>query len=161
MNKRDTMVYSPDINREHLREVLETLQQNKLYTKFSKCELYLEKVAFLGHIISKDGVSWTPARWRPLVIGNHQVGHRDSKLFGFSRILSKIHQEFFKNGETLTQLTKKGVRYLWSEECEQNLKTLKEALTTRKRRVWCLLRCLRQRVRVCAHVAGPHDHICV
>ncbi|TYK16252.1 ty3-gypsy retrotransposon protein [Cucumis melo var. makuwa] len=42
---------------EHLRMVLETLQVNKFYAKFSKCEFWLKQVSFLGHVVSKDGVS--------------------------------------------------------------------------------------------------------
>jgi hypothetical protein len=42
---------------EHLRFVLEKLRSNQLYAKFSKCEFWLTKVAFLGHVISAGGVS--------------------------------------------------------------------------------------------------------
>jgi hypothetical protein len=35
----------------HLRLVLEKLRSNKLYAKFSKCEIWLTKIAFLGHVI--------------------------------------------------------------------------------------------------------------
>jgi len=41
----------------HLREVLETLRRNKLYAKLSKCEFWLNEVVFLGHVISKKGIS--------------------------------------------------------------------------------------------------------
>ena len=36
---------------EHLRIVLQKLKENKLYEKFSKCELWLRGVSFLGHVI--------------------------------------------------------------------------------------------------------------
>ena len=53
----DVLVYSPDIetHQMHLRTVLETLRLNQLYAKFSKCEFWLEEVAFLGHVISGAG----------------------------------------------------------------------------------------------------------
>jgi hypothetical protein len=41
----------------HLRLILEKLRSNKLYAKFSKCEFWLTKVVFLGHVISARGVS--------------------------------------------------------------------------------------------------------
>ncbi|GKF50467.1 putative reverse transcriptase domain-containing protein, partial [Tanacetum coccineum] len=37
---------------EHLRLVLEPLKKEKLYDKFSKCELWLREVQFLGHVIN-------------------------------------------------------------------------------------------------------------
>ncbi|KAL0539548.1 hypothetical protein IC582_023763 [Cucumis melo] len=42
--------------------VLETLRMNKLYVKFSKCEFWLKQVSFLGHVVSKDGVSVDSAK---------------------------------------------------------------------------------------------------
>ena len=55
----DILVYSRSIeeHREHLRVVLQTLKERKLYAKLSKCEFWLEEVQFLGHMISKDGVA--------------------------------------------------------------------------------------------------------
>ncbi|XP_059295672.1 uncharacterized protein LOC132049013 [Lycium ferocissimum] len=38
----------------HLRIVLETLREKRLYAKFSKCDFWLSSVAFLGHVVSKD-----------------------------------------------------------------------------------------------------------
>jgi hypothetical protein len=46
----------------HLRLVLEQLWSNKLYAKFSKCEFWLTKAAFLGHVISAGGVSVDPGK---------------------------------------------------------------------------------------------------
>jgi hypothetical protein len=42
---------------EHLRLVLQKLRDNQLYTKFSKCEFCLDKIPFLGHIISNGGIT--------------------------------------------------------------------------------------------------------
>ena len=40
----------------HLRIVLQTLREHQLYAKFSKCEFWLTKVRFLGHVVSASGV---------------------------------------------------------------------------------------------------------
>ena len=55
----DILVYSrsKEEHEEHLRIVLQTLRKNRLYAKFKKCEFWLEQVAFLGHVISKKGIS--------------------------------------------------------------------------------------------------------
>ena len=37
--------------------VLQTLRENKLYAKFSKYKFWLNKVQFLGHIVSEEGVT--------------------------------------------------------------------------------------------------------
>ena len=58
----DILIYSENEadHVEHLRVVLSRLREHKLYAKFSKCEFWLSKVPFLGHILSKDGISIDP-----------------------------------------------------------------------------------------------------
>ena len=60
----DILVYSKDRDDhdKHLRLVLQTLRENMLYAKLSKCEFWLEKVSFLGHFVSKEGISVDPAK---------------------------------------------------------------------------------------------------
>ncbi|GJY21712.1 retrotransposon protein, putative, ty3-gypsy subclass [Tanacetum coccineum] len=53
---------SKEEHEEHLRTVLQILRQEKLYAKFSKCEFWLSKVAFLGHIVSAEGITMDPAK---------------------------------------------------------------------------------------------------
>ena len=50
----DILVYSgrSEEHFEHLRIVLQTLRECQLYAKFSKCQFWLDRVAFLGHVIS-------------------------------------------------------------------------------------------------------------
>jgi hypothetical protein len=47
---------------QHLRVVLEKLRQNQLYAKFNKCDFWLEEVAFLGHVLTAEGVAVDPAK---------------------------------------------------------------------------------------------------
>jgi hypothetical protein len=53
----DILIFSKMVEEqeEHLRLVLEKLRSNQLYAKFSKCEFWLTKVAFIGHVISAGG----------------------------------------------------------------------------------------------------------
>ena len=55
----DILIYSKneEEHAEHLRIMLQTLRQRKLYVKLSKCEFWLKSVAFLGHIVSREGIS--------------------------------------------------------------------------------------------------------
>nr|GEW90963.1 retrotransposon protein, putative, Ty3-gypsy subclass [Tanacetum cinerariifolium] len=60
----DILVFSKskEEHEDHLRTVLQTLRQEKLYAKFSKCEFWLSSVAFLGHIVSAEGITMDPAK---------------------------------------------------------------------------------------------------
>ena len=54
----DILIYSPsvELHKEHLRIMLQLLQEHHLYTKFSKREFWLPEVKFLGHV-SGSGVA--------------------------------------------------------------------------------------------------------
>ncbi|GKB52208.1 putative reverse transcriptase domain-containing protein, partial [Tanacetum coccineum] len=47
---------------EHLKLILELLKKEQLYAKFSKCEFWIPKVRFLGHVIESQGIHVDPAR---------------------------------------------------------------------------------------------------
>ena len=69
----DILVYSgsSEEHSEHLRIVLQTLRERQLYAKLGKCQFWLDRVAFLGHVISAEGVSVDPHKieavvnWKP------------------------------------------------------------------------------------------------
>jgi hypothetical protein len=60
----DILIYSKttEEHEKHLRIVLDKLRQNQLYAKFEKCEFWLDKVAFLGHVLTADGVAVDPSK---------------------------------------------------------------------------------------------------
>jgi hypothetical protein len=65
----DILIFSKteEEHEKHIRLVLEKLRSNQLYAKFSKCEFWLTKVAFLGHVISAGGVSLDPGKVRDVL----------------------------------------------------------------------------------------------
>ncbi|KAL0541789.1 hypothetical protein IC582_021849 [Cucumis melo] len=111
----DILIYSKTEaeHEEHLRMVLQTLRDNKLYAKFSKCEFWLKQVTFLGHVVSKAGVSVDPAKIEAV------TGYYRRFVENFSRIATP-----------LTQLTRKGVPFVWSKACEDSFQNLKQKLVT-------------------------------
>ncbi|GKG37613.1 putative reverse transcriptase domain-containing protein [Tanacetum coccineum] len=60
----DTLIYSKtkEEHDAHLRLVLELLKKEELYAKFSKCDFWLSKVQFLGHMIDSEGIHVDPAK---------------------------------------------------------------------------------------------------
>ncbi|GKC69941.1 putative reverse transcriptase domain-containing protein [Tanacetum coccineum] len=60
----DILIYSKDKkeHEEHLKAILELLKKEKLYAKFSKCEFWISKVQFLGHVIDSRGIHVDPAK---------------------------------------------------------------------------------------------------
>ncbi|XP_073051251.1 uncharacterized protein [Primulina eburnea] len=60
----DILIYSKtrELHCEHLRIVLQLLRDKQLYAKLKKCEFWLDQAAFLGHIVSKEGISVDPSK---------------------------------------------------------------------------------------------------
>jgi len=60
----DILVYSKSKkdHAEHLRILLNTLADHKLNAKLKKCDFWMEKVHFLGHLISAEGILVDPAK---------------------------------------------------------------------------------------------------
>ncbi|GJV38369.1 putative reverse transcriptase domain-containing protein [Tanacetum coccineum] len=60
----DILIYSKreEEHAKHLKLILELLRKEELYAKFSKCEFWLSKVQFLGHVIDSEGIHVDPAK---------------------------------------------------------------------------------------------------
>nr|GFC19654.1 putative reverse transcriptase domain-containing protein [Tanacetum cinerariifolium] len=58
------LIYSKDEkeHEEHLKAILELVKKEELYAKFSKCEFWIPKVQFLGHVIDNQGIHVDPAK---------------------------------------------------------------------------------------------------
>ena len=58
----DVLIYSKtkEEHDEHLHIILQVLREHKLYGKFSKCDFFKDKIQYLGHVISKEGISVDP-----------------------------------------------------------------------------------------------------
>ncbi|MCH83673.1 enzymatic polyprotein [Trifolium medium] len=65
----DILVYSPDWQAHlvHLQQVLQALSQNQFFVKLSKCQFGVPTVEYLGHIISKEGVSADPSKIHAMI----------------------------------------------------------------------------------------------
>eukprot|EP00253_Pinus_taeda_P011953 PITA_11953 len=54
-------------HKEHLRLVLKTLREHQLYAKLRKCDFYKEEIKYLGHIITREGITVDPEKIRTIM----------------------------------------------------------------------------------------------
>ena len=101
------------------------------YAKFSKCEFWLTKVNFLGHVISAEGIAVDPDRVRVIQEWNppKNVKHLRSFL-GLASYCRRFVENFSKIAKPMTELLCKGKRYTWSPACQAAFEELKCGLTT-------------------------------
>ncbi|XP_074288679.1 putative mitochondrial protein AtMg00860 [Silene latifolia] len=129
----DILGYSKDKEeqKKHLRIILQTLRENHLYAKLSKCEFWLNKVAFLGHVVSKEGVSIDPGKIEAITMWEKPKNVEDVRSFlGLAGYCRRFVKDFSKLAKPLTALMRKENRFKWDENCEIGFLTLKERLTT-------------------------------
>jgi hypothetical protein len=129
----DILVYSRN-EEEHegrLRLVLQKLRDHKLYAKLSKCEFWLEQGAFLGHVISKGGISVDPSKVQDVLSWRAPTSVSDIQSFlglaGYYRIFI---EGFSKISKPMTELLEKDKQFKWTHACESSFQELKEQLTT-------------------------------
>nr|GEV90436.1 putative reverse transcriptase domain-containing protein [Tanacetum cinerariifolium] len=101
----DILIYSKNEQEhgEHLKLILELLKKEKLYAKFSKCEFWIRRVQFLGHVINSQGI------------------HVDPTKIEFIEGFSKI-------AKPMTKLTQKKVMFDWGDKQEATFQLLKQKL---------------------------------
>ncbi|KAL0561571.1 hypothetical protein IC582_002005 [Cucumis melo] len=126
----DILIYSKTEaeHEEHLRMVLQTLRDNK---QFSKCEFWLKQVSFLGHVVSKAGVSVDPAKIEAVTSWTRPSTVSEVRSFlGLAGYYRRFVENFSRIATPLTQLTRKGAPFDWSKACEDSFQNLKQKLVT-------------------------------
>ena len=128
----DILIYSGSKeDHEHLRVVLQILRENQLYAKFSKCQFWLDSVAFLGHVISAKGVYVDPQKIEAIVNWKPPTNVTEIRSFlGLAGYYRKFVEGFSKLATPLTKLTRKEEKFVWSEACRQSFDELKQKLTS-------------------------------
>ncbi|KAL4317959.1 hypothetical protein GQ457_18G010090 [Hibiscus cannabinus] len=128
----DILVYSwtDEDHDRHLRLVLQTLLENQLYAKLSKCEFWIREVVFLGHVVSSEGIWMDPKKVEAIVNWKQPTSVTEIRSFlGLAGYYRRFVSGFSKVAAPLTKLLQKGVKYEWSDARQQAFEKLKEALT--------------------------------
>ncbi|WMV40958.1 hypothetical protein MTR67_034343 [Solanum verrucosum] len=116
---------------DHMRIVLGILKEKKLYAKFLKCEFWLSSIAFLGHVVSKEGIMVDPKKIE--VVRDWVKPTSVTEIRSFLRLAS-YYRRFVKGfssiASPLTRLTQKEVVLQWFDESEMSFQKLKTLLTT-------------------------------
>nr|GEW83364.1 putative reverse transcriptase domain-containing protein [Tanacetum cinerariifolium] len=117
----DILIYSKNKkeHKEHLMAILELLKKEKLYAKFSKCEFWIPKVQFLGHVIDSRGIHVDPAKiestkdW-----ASPKTLTEICQFLGLAGYYQLFIEGFSKISKSITKLTQKGIKFDWGEKEE-------------------------------------------
>ena len=108
----------------HFQIDLQTLRDHELYAKFSKYELWLNKVVFLRHVVSGMVIFVDPRKMEAIVGSNP---NKIRSFLGLARYYKRFVKHFSLLFAPLTRLTQERVKFEWDEKCEQSFSRTEES----------------------------------
>nr|GEW11449.1 putative reverse transcriptase domain-containing protein [Tanacetum cinerariifolium] len=127
----DILIYSKDKKEhgEHLKAILELLKKEKLYAKFSKCEFWIPKVQFLGHVINSRGIHVDLAKIESIKDWASPKTPTEIRQFlGLAGYYRRFIKGFLKIAKSMTKHTQKGIKFDWGEKGENAFQLIKQKL---------------------------------
>ncbi|GJR48792.1 putative reverse transcriptase domain-containing protein [Tanacetum coccineum] len=127
----DILIYSKNKqeHEEHLKLILELLKKEELYAKFSKCEFWIPKVQFLGHVIDSKGIHVDPAKIESIKDWASPKSPTEIRQFlGLAGYYRRFIEGFSKIAKPMTKLTQKKVKFVWGDKQEAAFQLLKQKL---------------------------------
>lgn len=128
----DILIYSPSwgVHVQHLESVLQTLQQNSLFARLSKCSFGLLEVEYLGHTVSGSGVAMDKNKVQAVLDWPQPANVKQLRGFlGLTGYYRRFIKSYAHIATPLTDLLKKDA-YAWSPAAEQAFLALKKAVTS-------------------------------
>nr|GEW19129.1 putative reverse transcriptase domain-containing protein [Tanacetum cinerariifolium] len=119
----------PFEHEEHLKTILELLKKEELYAKFSKCEFWIPKVQFLGHVIDSQGIHVDPAKIESVKDWTSPKSPTEIRQFlGLAGYYRRFIEGFSKIAKPMTKLTQKKVKFEWGDKQEAAFQLLKQKM---------------------------------
>lgn len=113
----------------HIEVVLDLIRQAGLKLKMKKCQFFQDKISYLGHVVTKDGV--LPDKDKVSAIMGMKQPTNVKEVRGFIGV-TNFYRKFIPNysqiASPLLDLTHKFAHFNWSRECEEAFQKLKHAL---------------------------------
>ena len=128
----DILIIGKGTFEENLQDVLEVINRLKLkgmQIRAEKCEWAKSTVHYLGFKLSKDGVEPFPSKVRALLAVKPPKNEKQVRqFFGGINYYRRMLRKRAHYLAPLTELTKKGVKFNWTEECQTSFEKLKSTL---------------------------------
>jgi hypothetical protein len=110
--------------------VLQVLRGNQLFANISKCSFYQEKIHYFWHIISEEGIIVDPQQIEAIRECTTLKNVSDRYSMGLVGYYMRFIEDVSQISHTITYFQKKGIKFEWTIDCNENFHLLKELLTS-------------------------------
>ena len=127
----DILVFSKtqEEHLEHLCKIFEILRENKIFSKLTKCRFAKSELEYLGHVVGKDGIKVDPRKIETVITWTRPNNVSQLRSFlGLSNYFRRSIQGYSALVAPLTHLSRKDVKYIWTEQCQKYFEGVKYAL---------------------------------
>jgi hypothetical protein len=127
----DILIYSEtlDQHRKHVHTILRALQDAKLLVEPEKCEFHQQTVKFLGYVISPGKFAMDPEKLKAIKEWPTPKTVTEIRAFlGLAGFYRKFIHKYSGIAIPLTDMTKKGLKFLWTKKEDEAFQTLKGKL---------------------------------
>ena len=115
----------------HLRDIFERLDKANLKMKPSKCNFFEERVKYLGHVISGNGIEPDPEKVQAIEQLQPPTTVKEVRsIVGMASYYRAFIPNFSELIRPLTELTRKNARFEWSLERQKAFDLVKQKLTS-------------------------------
>ena len=91
-----------------------------MYAKLRKCDFYRDRIQYLGHIISEEGISVDLENIEAIMNWPTPRNVMDVRYFmGLAGYYRRFIEGFSKVAHAITSLKKKGMKFEWKSRCEE------------------------------------------
>ena len=126
----DVLIYSKSWTEhlEKLEEVLGILREHSFFAKKSKCSFVVDRIEFLGFIVSRQGVSLDPKKVEAVKAWKVPTNLKELRSFlGMASYLRRSIEGFARKAAPMTDLLKKGT-FEWNPIAQESFERVKSAL---------------------------------
>jgi hypothetical protein len=129
----DILIFSKSMEEHvgHVKEVKKRLQQNHLYCNPKKCDFFVNRVTYIGLVITPEGIFMEKEKVQAVLEWPTPTSVKDVQSFlGFANFYCRFAPDFSCLAHPLNALTQKTSPWTWGEAQQQEFDEIKGAIST-------------------------------
>lgn len=127
----DIIIYSKSFDQhiQDVRQILQRIEQAVLQIKLKKCKFFRQRIPFLGHIISEQGIQTDPEKVQAMQELTKPTSLRDVQaIMGLFQYYKSFVKDFTRIAAPIYKVMKKTQPFYWHQKQQQAFSQLKQKM---------------------------------